>query len=95
MVTIICSSLGLYYIHNDAPTTVLVVTDNDIRDTVNKGYKSVILISVAAAGLGVGGAVAALIAESSIILLRFINFGIVNYKIKVFLALVSCSHDAK
>ena len=92
MIAIICGSLGLYYIHNKAPADVLVVIDNDIRDTVNRGYKSVILTSVSAAGLGVGGAVAAFIAEAAIVLLRFINFGIINYKIKVFLCMVSCSH---
>lgn len=66
-----------------------MVVDEQIRDKVKKVYSDVIMESVSATGLGVGGALAALSAELLIIILRLINFGLINYKIKIFLSIVS------
>lgn len=45
--------------------------------------------SVAATGLGLGASLAAAVAEILIVGLRFINFGLINLRIKVFLVIVS------
>ena len=89
LVTIVSSSITLHYIRNVAPSTVLLVTNVQIRDRLGKSYSELIVSSVAAVGLGIGAAIATMLIEIVIISLRFINFGIVTYKIKLFLAVVS------
>ena len=48
-----------------------------------------ILLSAASAGLGIGLGIAVLLGETVVIILRFLNFGLINYKIKIFLTVVS------
>jgi uncharacterized Tic20 family protein len=68
-----------------------LVIDEQIKEIVNRNYRSVIMTSISAAGLGIGAAVAAFIAEIIVIIIRCINFGLINHNIKLFLYFVSCS----
>ena len=87
--TLITSSIALYKLQNDLPTTILEDVDEIIRTTAGLGYNDLTYYSVSAAGLGVGIGLAVVVCELLIICLRFINIGLINYKIKVFLLIVS------
>ena len=74
---------------SEAPSVILVRVDDEIRNRISKSYDGLVTESVASAGLGLGSGVACCAAEVFFIILRFFNCGLVNYKIKVFLFLVS------
>lgn len=89
MIVAIASSLGVFQIQTNVPGTVLQRLGVQIKQALNKDYNTLVIFSIAASGLGLGISVATLIAEALIVVLRFSNFTAINYKIKLFLGLVS------
>ncbi len=94
VVVLVATSLGIYQIETDLPGTILQIVDIQIKETLNKDYSTLVVTSIAAFGLGLGISVATLLAETILIVLRFVNFTLINYKIKVFLSIVSQKHHS-
>lgn len=64
-------------------------TDEAIQSLVGFNYVSMIFNSLSAGGTGVGISLLFMIYEVVVIILRFLNIGLVNLKIKIFLGIVS------
>lgn len=88
-IIIVVSSIALNLIRNENPRTILVLIDEKIQEILKKSYNSVVSEALAGAGLGLGVALSVLIAEVLLLVLRFINFGLINHKIHIFLIIVS------
>ena len=84
-----CSSITLNHIYSQSPDSILVRVDEKFDSNIGKNYRSLINESVGGAALALGVSLACFIAEGLIVILRFINFGLINYKIKLFLVIVS------
>jgi len=63
--------------------------NNLVEQLIGVNYNTLIQNSVIAGGLGIGIALVTIPYELLVIILRFLNIGLVNYKIKIFLGIVS------
>ena len=88
MFLIVSSAAALHYLRSEAPTQILVVHDLQIKDRLKKGYADLAQISASSAGLGIGISIATLVSEFVVVILRFLNIGLINYKFKTFLTIV-------
>lgn len=92
MVVIIATALGIYQLQSIFPNSVLQRLDTQIRLILKKNYDALLLNSVIACGLGLGVSTATVIAEVTIIVVRFINFNLIGFKIKTLLTIVRSNY---
>lgn len=88
----IASAISLHHTLVNLPARDLNViplnVENAIRDTADLDYGSLLFNSKAASGTGIAISLLTLIYEILPIVLRFLNIGLINYKIKIFLSIV-------
>ena len=86
---LIASAIALDDVLNNVPDALLQNLDRMVEDITGLNYTSMIFNSLSGAGLGVAVSVVVIIYEIIPIVLRFLNIGLINYKIKIFLGIVS------
>ncbi len=86
--TLIASAIAIRQI-NRLPETVDQSIDTRIESTVALNYITIIVNSLSAGGIGIGVSLLFMIYELVPIILRFVNIGLINIKIKIFLSIVS------
>ena len=64
--------------------------DEEVEEMTGVNYPTLRFNSLAAGVIGIATSILCLIYETVVIILRFLNIGLINYKIKIFLAIVSC-----
>lgn len=79
----------LHVIGTKIPSVVLVDIEDKIKEITNFGYRELVYSSVSIGGVAAGISIATIVAEITMICLRFANIGLVNYKIRIFLSVVS------
>lgn len=91
--TFIASAVSLHHVVANLPARGEVdpSVSTTIVDIVGMNYSSMLFNSLAASGTGVAISLLTLIYEVVPIVLRFLNIGLINLKIKIFLSVVSQS----
>lgn len=74
---------------NSLPEGVFIAVDSMIESETGLDYRSMIFNSLSAGGIGVGISLLFMLYELVPIILRFLNIGLINVKIKIFLGIVS------
>lgn len=90
MATLIASAVALHHVlENLPPKDLNVIPETRIENIADLDYGSLLFNSRAAAGTGIAISLLTIIYAVVPIVIRFLNIGLVNYKIKIFLSIVS------
>jgi hypothetical protein len=84
--TLIASAISLHHTLENLPEEV---SSSRIGEIADLNYPSLLFNARAASGTGIAISIVTIIYEVIPIVLRFLNIGFVNYKIKIFLGIVS------
>ena len=87
--TFIASAIALHHTVTNVPSSVGRAVDNRVDDVIGLNYGSLLFNSLAAGGTGVAISLLTILYELVPIILRFLNIGLINLKIKIFLSIVS------
>ena len=87
----IASAISLHHTLENLPDSNDVVSEivTRIDDIADFGYNSLLFNARAASATGIAVSLVTILYEILPIVLRFLNIGFINYKIKIFLGIVS------
>lgn len=88
--TLIASAIAYDHV-KDLPNRNNVALNNLVQSVADINYRSFVFNSIAGGATGIGISILVLIYEMLPIILRFLNIGLINYKIKIFLGIVRYS----
>ena len=87
--TLITAVLVLNHIRGNFEENIPRFFNDLIEQLTGVNYNTIIQNSISAGGLGIGIALVTIPYELLVVVLRFLNIGLINYKIKIFLGIVS------